>query len=350
MMQESENISKCRGCGGNLVFSPEKQDLQCTKCGRHEGLAKIKGHSKHDYLQSNPEADLNWQAEGGTYRCKSCGCEVTLTGSEITKTCPYCGSGYVAEIQTLAGLKPDQIIPFAFSKNEALQIFKKGVKKKHFVPSAFKKNLPESKINGLYIPCFSFDADMNATYRGMLEEDYTTRDKDGNMKTQTRSFPIAGNFNANMRDIVVEAGKNMSQDVLQTILPYDHNKACEFDAGYLRGYFVEHYSDSLEESHEQAKNVMSSDARKEILSKYHYDRVTWFELNPYYSNEKYAYKFVPVYKFEYTYKNKKYITSMNGQTGQFQNNLPKSGWKIFGLVLGILAMITGIIAIFFLLR
>ena len=48
-----------------------------------------------------------------------------------------------------------------------------------------------------------------------------------------------------------------------------------------------------------------------------------------------------MYKFEYDYKQKKYVTYMNGQTGKIDSKLPKSAGKITLIVLLILLFVVG---------
>lgn len=346
---ESCKGAKCSSCGGNLIFCPPSQDLICEKCSSHYPIISHGEIIQHDYVEGENSKDNNdWNSEGRVFRCKSCGGEVSLQGLEISNICPYCGSGYVSEIDSLSGLKPDCVIPFAFDKESGLEKFKQGVKNKMLLPSAFKKNLPESKIYGLYIPCFSFNGEAIATYHGVLAEEIISQDREGDMDVHIRRFPISGVIDFSLDNLTIEASQKMTQDELLGISPYDHSKSQKFDDGYLRGYYVEHYSDSLDSSHEKAKEIALKMARKKILSRYSYDRVCSLDINMRYKDEKYLYKLMPVYKFEYSYKKKKYLTCMNGQTGKVDGNLPKSRLKIFGLVGGIIAIILAIILICFL--
>lgn len=341
--------AKCSGCGGNLLFSPASQDLVCERCSSHFQIKNGGEIIPHDYVEGkNSKDNSDWVGEGRMFKCKACGGEVSLQGHEISNICPYCGSGYVSEIASLAGLKPDCVIPFAFDKESGAKKFKEGVQKKFFLPSAFKKDLPKSKIYGLYVPCFSFSGEAKARYKGTLAEDVVRENGKGETFTQTRHFPIFGEEDIPFDNITVEASQKLTQKELSSISPYNHERSCKFDDGYLRGYYVEHYSDSLDSSHDEAKKILQRNARNQILSKYSYDRVVSLDINMSYSNEKYLYKLIPVYKFEYSYKKKKYLTCMNGQTGKIQGNLPKSGWKIFGVVGGIVAVILAIFLIWFL--
>ncbi|MBR7091011.1 MAG: hypothetical protein IKC79_00990, partial [Clostridia bacterium] len=58
-----------------------------------------------------------------------------------------------------------------------------------------------------------------------------------------------------------------------------------------------------------------------------------------FNNHTYSLYLMPVYRFEYQFKKKPYITYMNGQTGKVNNNLPKSGTKITLTVLFVLLLI-----------
>jgi hypothetical protein len=47
---------------------------------------------------------------------------------------------------------------------------------------------------------------------------------------------------------------------------------------------------------------------------------------------------LPVWMSAYIFKGKTYRFMVNGQTGEVQGESPKSGWKIFFLVAGILVL------------
>ena len=58
---------------------------------------------------------------------------------------------------------------------------------------------------------------------------------------------------------------------------------------------------------------------------------------------------MPVYTFEFMYKDKKYITYMNGQTGKVGSGLPISKVKVaFGIILSVLIVLIPILLVLFL--
>lgn len=345
------NIEKCQSCGGDLIFSPKTQMLLCTKCNNMYDFDKTKDYKKHeiqDALDSKFDKS-RWVQENKVLSCKTCGAKIILNNLEFTATCPYCKSTTVAETDELPGIPPDAIIPFKFDKETASNKFSEVVKKKKFLPNNFKKKIPRTNIQGVYIPTFSFDAETYSDYKGVLYEEVSHTDSQGRTHTTKRYFHIAGNKTMSHRDVIVEASSKINQKQLIEVLPFDNEDLYKFEENFVRGYSIEHYDTDTVECHKQAKNIMDARIRSEILSKYHYDGVSYLTINTNYLNELFLYKISPIYTFEFDYKEKKRIVLMNGQTGKLGKGLPKSGWKITLLVLGIILGIALIILLIMLL-
>ena len=179
--------AKCKNCGGNLVFDPNSQKLKCPNCESLFDFKKNKGQIKHyiSDVEENFSKHQAWAKKLRLFRCQECGAEVAMDNLNITTACPYCGNDYVAESETLVGLKPDVVIPFEFDEEGASARFISGVKKKLFVPSTLKKKLPVNKIRGIYIPAFTFDNDTFTTYSGVLSKTRTHTDSKGRTYTTT---------------------------------------------------------------------------------------------------------------------------------------------------------------------
>ena len=115
---------KCKNCGGNLTFDPVSQELHCPNCDSHFAFDKNRTQVKHPIadgkVQDNSEQHGKWASEMKIVKCNTCGAEIMLTGLEMSKSCPYCGSDYVSETKALPGLKPDVVIPFAFNEERVI--------------------------------------------------------------------------------------------------------------------------------------------------------------------------------------------------------------------------------------
>ncbi len=348
-MENSENTilsngnnSQCESCGGNLVFNPNFQKLWCANCQNQYDIPKVVQLVKLPIESATEDISSvdNWKTQNKVFRCKTCGASVILQGLDVTSKCPYCGSDYVLDPNTLPGLKPNTVIPFSFDEKKASEHFRNGVKKIFLIPNSFKKKVPENRIRGIYVPSFAFDSNTNSSYNGVLVKDHTHTNSKGQTTTTHEYIRIAGNKLLNFTNVTIESSSKIDNKDMKALLPYQLNFNYQFNNDFIRGYSTEHYCDSIDKCFEVAQQEMKTQIKQNILNeyrtRYHYDRVQSFNLSTTFNNNLYEYRLLPVYCFEFTYKNKKYITYMNGQTGKIGTGYPKAYWKIVVIVLSIL--------------
>lgn len=340
MNNNNTSISKCDSCGGNLVFSPNHKALHCFNCGNNTEIVITKNFEKHplDYTISQININ-NWKNNNSVYECKNCGGKVVLNNSEMSSTCPYCNSAIVTKIDSAPGLLPDQIIPFQFDKAKVKELFKRGIRKKWFLPNKFKKNIPDSEITAFYGSAFSFDTDIFVRYRGELYEN--ERDSQGN--SYRKSVSVSGSLNKKIRDMMIESTNQMTQDQFNKIAPFNLVGAIDYQDSFIRGFATEYYNNPVLQSFDILKNNIYNQLDGEIVRKHFCDGVEYLNKDVSYSNERYSHLLFPVYKFNYNYKNKKYCTFVNGQTGKVGGGVPRSGAKIALFVIGIVLIVSSFI-------
>ena len=345
--------AKCKNCGSNVKFDPKTQALVCPNCESQFAFNKKQEEVKHPVEEGkqndNNKSHDSWANGMKVVKCETCGAEIMLTGLEISKCCPYCGSDYVAEKSFLPGLKPDCVIPFMFDENGAGDNFVKGIRKKFFAPRALKKKLPANKIRGIYVPTFTFDAESETKYEGLLIKRETYTDANGRSATRTKMIPISGVQSCSHINYVEETSTKINAKQMQGILPFNFEESYVYDTNFVRGYSIEHYEDKFVDCYERAKNGMKEGIRNAILSRYDYTSVDYLDMDVKFSNELYSYRMLPIYSFEFDWKKKKYMVLMNGQTGKVGGGYPKSGLKIFLTIFGIIAIVTALIVLFILL-
>ena len=337
----SSSQEKCKNCGGNLYYDPKSHDLLCDNCGTHTQIiadGKIQYHDLNE-KQTNSKEYKDYVEQNKAFKCPNCGANVILNKFEISQVCPYCATPLVINEQNY-GLKPDAIIPFQFDENDAAEKFVAVVKKRFWAPRKFKKKLPENEITGIYIPSFGFDADTFSKYDGRLFNEVTVRDSDGHTHTERHYFRIGGTLQKSYQNVMVECSSKITQRELHGFLPYNFDEKMPYTNQFILGYSVEQYDkevkDSIETYHSELRNLIERD----ILRKYVYDGVDYLNVKTDRSNEKYQYHILPVYRFEYDYKGKKYVNYMNGQNGKVDGNTPKSKLKIgIAIALGILVFV-----------
>lgn len=389
-MTNFKNNAKCLGCGGELVFSGTHQALFCANCGRVHNFEKknkiIKLAYNSEMINSRinnaenkstnkNEIQVNKTIDGNnvqnneligeneenlnennanlqektpektdkktvktTTNCPNCGAKFQQNAQNITLSCPYCGTKFVKNNEEFSGLKPNNIIPFAFDKQKAIEFYKQNVKHKWFLPNKFKKNPNVDTVSGTYISCFSFDSFTISTYSGVLvETDRTYHNGEWHEHSSTKR--ISGTKKMQFNDVIVESSRITNQKSFDEIKPFiiDDKTCFEYNKNFLRGYNVETYDNHPTNCKKISEELMKVQIKNEILRGYSYDRVQYFNLSTTFENNKFSYILLPVYFINFKYKNKNYQTYLNGQTGRIGNNLPKSATKItFTVLLGVL--------------
>ena len=102
---------------------------------------------------SSLNSDWGADADGmKAYNCPSCGAELICDASTAATSCPYCGNPTVVPGQFSGALKPDYVIPFKLSKDDAVAALKKHYKGKPFLPKAFTKDNHIQEIQGRVRP------------------------------------------------------------------------------------------------------------------------------------------------------------------------------------------------------
>lgn len=137
---------KCPGCNGPLTYNIKLGKMVCDYCGNQIDVESLK---TDDAKSKNFNINI--------YKCKSCGTDLYYgLKTEVTSVCAYCGNHSVTFNRTANIQKPDSIIPFKITKEEAFKIFRKKVSKFLFIPNDFEKVKIDS-IVPVYVPYRIYD-------------------------------------------------------------------------------------------------------------------------------------------------------------------------------------------------
>ena len=344
-----ENISyQCPSCGGNMTYDPVTESLHCSYCETTTKIEELKSTEEFD-LSEGLSVSNNWNEGKSIFHCKYCGADNIKDSKDLSSQCPFCGSDSVIKLDELPGIKPHRVIPFKISKDEALKKFQMKLKKSFYAPKKLKKEYQETPLSGIYLPSWTFDSHAITDYRGVLGKYYTRTvgsGKDRRTVTEIRWFPIRGVKTFDFDDVLVTSGKTLTNDQMSNILPYNTNDSLVYDEAYLAGYNAEHYTVSLEDGWDLSKNKTDDLMKQSILNQYHYDVVRDYKQHSVYSNIKFKYVLLPVWKSHYKYRNKDFYFIVNGSTGKVGGKMPVSFWKVSMTVLFVILIIALIVILF----
>lgn len=131
------------------------------------------------------------------YNCPSCGAQLICDATTAATSCPYCGNPTVVPGQFAGTLKPDFVIPFKVSREDAIQRLKQHYKGKVFLPKSFSSENHLQEISGVYVPFWMFsgeaegDAHFDATRsRTYKSGDYRITETDHYDATAPEVWPL----------------------------------------------------------------------------------------------------------------------------------------------------------------
>lgn len=340
---------KCSSCGANMVFDPDNQTLLCNHCGNKEDI-KQRGNAVELSLEKGLMTSAQWDDDGvSIVKCGNCGAEIVLTKNQTATRCPFCATAYVSKSEQLAGLKPNGIVSFKFSLDKAVELSKLWAKRRLYAPRKFKKNLSTQNVNGVYVPCFTFDSYTTSSYSGKIGNTYTKRvgsGKNARTVTYTEWRYISGTYYGNFDDVLISAGEKLNQSKLDKISPFGTNNAKQYDEDYMLGFVAYHYDKDVKDCWGDAKSIMDKALKRAILSQYVYDKVAYLNVSTIHENASFKYEMLPVYVGNFRYTNKLYNFYVNGETGKVWGKTPKSVYKILITILLSLGLVGLVIWLF----
>ena len=321
----------CSNCSGKLIFNPASQKLECVSCGSKftpedikDSIAEI--HSKY--------------YDTRVYICSHCGAEVITSDTEASTFCVYCGNPAIVFNRLAKELKPDGLIPFKITKEEAIKNVKINLGKNPIVPKEVKAKVTAENLRGIYIPYWV----VNASY---TEADMISGERKRGKQTYTAHFSRAGE--TQFRNLPIDGSVTLNDDVSSRLEPFYFEEAKAFDEDYLNGF----YSNTSDLSYIELRNSTAARCHKLFIDEALktvkannlkvLDSIYWVDIH-----DDPLYLMLPVWFLTFKYQDKPYTILINGQTGKIVGTMPWSGKRIAGIATSIFVAATALTAFLFL--
>lgn len=338
------NTFACENCGSTLVFDPHTRKMKCISCGAEYPMPDPKPVMPIAYTPLSESSYATW---GGvkSVRCENCGATITLKEFETANVCPFCSSPVVTDTDQIPGLKPNGVLPFAVSEEQAHNSFLKWLKRKIFAPHKVKKSAKHTPMNGVYIPTWTFSSDVFCPYTARFGKHYTVvvgSGKNRRVVTKTRWFTVSGVINYDVHNLTIEASSKITQKQLEKLGGFDMQAAVEYEEEYISGFASERYSTGLDESWNSAQDKIYNAMLNMVRARHPHDVEDYININPSYSNTTYDYMLAPLWVSGYKYRKKDYGFVVNGRNGKVVGKSPVSAIRaLIAAILG-LAAVAGI--------
>ncbi|MEM7483957.1 MAG: DNA helicase PriA [Bacteroidota bacterium] len=354
-IQKTELKRSCVNCGAELKYKPGTTNITCEYCGHEESISiDENGFEELELYPYLKEMGAQKHSEEiSMLHCKNCGADQHVEENYKSLHCVYCSMPLViADAYKEDWILPGAVLPFQIKKEKSFVIFQKWVSKLWWAPNKLKKAALDPQFTkGLYLPYWTFDAQLFASYTGKRGEYYyetqSYRDSNGKKQTRrvrkTRWYAASGNVSGFVDDTLIKASKQKTGRIPNKIARWNLKKLQPFNSGFLSGFVTEKYTIPLKEGHLHSKEVARDIATRWCKQDIGGDtqRVSSLDMNL--SEETFKHILLPVYVSAYRFKGKEYNFFINGENGQISGTRPYSFWKIFFAVLVVVILILIII-------
>jgi hypothetical protein len=351
----------CPACGAEAEWNPGKQALVCAFCGATSpaqveltaaGEQVINEHDLVAALRAIPDSARGWQAKKTSVRCQSCQAISVFDPERVGQRCDFCGSSALVPYEEIKeAFSPESLLPMNVSENQVRDNVRRWYRSRWFAPNKLRSAALTDIVKGLYIPYWTFDAQVHADWTAESGYYYyeTETYTDANGKEQTRQVqkvrwqPSSGEVDHFFDDELVAASRGVQPDLLRKVEPFPTKQLKPYQAGYLSGWVVERYQIDLVSAAQQARKVMDGKMISLCDQEVPGDTHRNLSVNSDYSGQTFKHILVPVWLLSYNYGPRAFQVVINGFTGAIAGRYPKSWVKILLAVLAGLAAI-GVVA------
>lgn len=324
---------KCLGCGASVKYNPKLKKFICDYCHSEWTLDDIKKNKEKINKTDKLTKEFNLMEDMEGYQCKNCGAEIISLDNISSTTCLYCKSSAIIKNRLTGIYKPDSIIPFKYTKEDAIDAFKNLCKGRPLIPSAFKNVNNIQDMEGLYVPFWLYDCSNDAYLRCSCTKVTSWMDS-RYVYTKTDTFDVERGGNLTFKSVPNDAATRFDDKIMNCIEPFNYEEFVKFEPEYLAGFLSEKYDvpsdiaykNASERIKEDSKNYLRNDMKgyTTIVNKENNNNLTINETK---------YVFLPVYVLNFKYNNKIYHFAMNGQTKKMVGEIPVDNKKLILLII-----------------
>jgi hypothetical protein len=286
-----------------------------------------------------------------TFKCSSCGAEVVIDTSETTTArCHWCRNTLSVNQQIPNGAIPDIVLPFNLTKAEAKEQIENFVgKRKFFAHPKFREEFSTDNIMGVYFPYMVVDINSHAHFSGQGEHEVRryTRGNGDNRRTYYDAdlYEVERDFDLTMEGLTVESSSdklkkqsNKTNNVINSIMPFDIENSVKYNANYLKGYTSEKRDTNIDELRPlvdtQSKDIARFAANETLKE---YDRgVNWQVEQLDVKGKQWKTAYLPVWLYSYQQKKGEndsilHYVAVNARTKETMGSVPIHMPKLLGI-------------------
>lgn len=359
--QQAAATFPCRSCGAQVRYLPGTRSLRCPYCGTEQpipegdgvgagGDGSVDEHNYEEWLASPTKP--TGVTGPHVVTCPRCG--ATVTTDDLSLACPFCSAPIVIAVDPVEQIVPEGLVPFTLSNAQATEAMRQWTGSRWFAPNGLKKVSAAERINGTYVPHWTYDAQTQTHYTGLRGDHYYTTetytDSDGRTQTRTvqhtRWWPASGTVARGFDDVLVIGSTRLAPDEVRKLEPWTLAGAEPFQQAFLSGYTTLRYDVEPEAglgiAKDRMRGVIEGDVRADIGG----DVQQVHDMDTRYWDLTFKLMLLPVWVAGYLYAGKTYTVYINAHDGHVVGERPYSVPKIVAAVIAALLLL-GAVAFFY---
>ena len=350
---EEQHRFPCDNCGADLRFDPKASQLACDHCGNTEPMEQSgpwTGGIKELDFQSAITSQLPDQEieENRVSTCPNCAAQVVFDADTHASECPFCATPVVTDTGTHRQIKPKGLLPFALDERSARGAMSEWLGRLWFAPNGLQDYARKGrKLQGIYVPYWTFDADTKSRYQGERGTVYyETRSvmRDGKRQNvrvaKTRWKSVSGRVARFFDDVLVLASHSLPKRYTDALEPWDLAAMEPYQPEYLAGFRAEGYTVELQDGFKEARAHMDRVIHRDVKFDIGGDKQRVHDIDTKISDVTFKHILLPVWVAAYKYRGETYRFVVNGRTGRVQGERPYSAIKIAVTIL-VVAILAG---------
>ena len=353
-----DGVNRCPKCGSTEIRQKPGSDLLvCVYCrnqwhsarveeefGLGEGIDQLRGT-----VVASGARDIAADAASlMSFKCGGCGAEVTInTGNAMTARCHWCRHVLGVNEQIANGAVPDAVLPFHIKKDDAVARIRQFVDKRRlFALKAFKEQFTPENVVGVYLPYMIVDGNASADVdgQGEIQTRRYTEGSGDNKKTYYDAdvYRVERHVDFTVDDLPLESSaargnldtRKNTNNIINTILPFDTKNAVKWNASYLAGFTSEKRDRDVESLRPNLEDQLLSIARAQVQdSVARYGRgVRWEHERLDVHGTRWVSMYLPVWLYSYHQPGSNggmlHYIAVNGRTGETMGSVPVQQWKL----------------------